>query len=75
MDSKTLKDVIKDETITKDLKEVQEDRFALQRMAEKVKELLGVKYVSILFDIKYPPKVGDSIEVDNLIATFKRKKI
>lgn len=74
MASKTLKDVIKNETITDNLKKIQEDRFALQRMSEKVKELTGDKYVSILFDANYAPKVGDSITVGELVATFRKHK-
>lgn len=72
---KTIKDIIPGMDISKELKKVEEDRFALQRMSEKVKEVTGDKYVSILFDANYPPKVGDSIEVGNLIAIFKIKKI
>jgi hypothetical protein len=70
--NKTIKDIIPGIEI--DLKEVQEDRFALQRMSEKIKELTGDKYVSILFDAKYAPKVGDSITVGGLIAMFRKQK-
>lgn len=73
--NKTIKDVIDGgDKITKDLEQIQEDRFALQRMSEKVKELTGDKYVSILFDANYAPKVGDSITVGGLIATFRKQK-
>lgn len=75
MVSKTIKDVIKGgESITKDVKDIQEDRFALKRMSEKVAKLVGDKYVSILFDIKYPPQIGDSIKVGNLVAIFRKIK-
>lgn len=73
MDSKQLKDIIKDEDITAGIEKQAEDRFALQRMAEKLREICGDKYVFVLFDAKYPPKVGDTLEVGNLLATFKKK--
>lgn len=73
MDSKRLKDIIKDEDITAGIEKKAEDRFALQRMAEKIREICDDRYVFILFDSKYPPKVGDTIEVGNLLATFKKK--
>lgn len=72
---KTIKDIIPEIDIEKELKEVEEDRFALQRMSEKIKELTGDKYVTILFDVKYPPKVGDSISVGDLTAIFRKIKI
>lgn len=75
MDSKQLKDIIKDEDITAGIEKQAEDRFALQRMAEKLREICGDKYVFLLFDAKYPPKVGDTLEVGNLLATFKKKII
>jgi hypothetical protein len=75
MDSKQLKDIIKDEDITAGIEKQAEDRFALQRMAEKLREICGDKYVFVLFDAKYPPKVGDTLEVGNLLATFKKKII
>lgn len=75
MDSKQLKDIIKDEDITAGIEKQAEDRFALQRMAEKLREVCGDKYVFVLFDAKYPPKVGDTLEVGNLLATFKKKII
>jgi len=73
--NKQLKDIIKNEDITAGLEKKQEDRFALQRMAEKLREICGDKYVFLLFDAKYPPKVGDTLEVGNLLATFKKKII
>lgn len=73
MGSKQLKDIIKDEDITAGIEKQAEDRFALQRMAEKLREICGDKYVFVLFDVKYPPKVGDTLEVGNLLATFKKK--
>lgn len=75
MDSKQLKDIIKDEDITAGIEKQAEDRFALQRMAEKLREICGDRYVFVLFDAKYPPKVGDTLEVGNLLATFKKKII
>ena len=73
--AKQLKDIIKDEDITAGLEKNQEDRMALQRMSEKIRELCGDKYVFLLFDEKYAPKVGDTLEIGNLIATFKKKII
>ena len=73
--AKQLKDIIKDEDITAGLEKNQEDRLALQRMAEKLREICGDKYVFLLFDAKYPPKVGDTLEIANLTATFRKKII
>ena len=75
MASKKLSDIIKDEDITKGIKDDQEDRFALQRMSEKLRDICGDEYVFILFHAKHPPKVGDTLEIGNLSATFKKKII
>lgn len=73
---KTIKDVISGtENLVKGIQEVQEDRFALKRMAEKVREIVGDKYVFVLFDINYPPETGDEIKVGELTAIFRRKKL
>lgn len=71
---KTIKDIIPEIDIEKDLEQQQEDRFALQRMSEKLREVTGDKYVIILFDVKYPPKIGDTISVGNLVAVFRKVK-
>lgn len=68
--NKTIKDLI----TGIDTKEIQEDRFALQRMAEKIRDFIGDKYVFILFDVNYPPKIGDEIKVGELSAIFKKRK-
>ena len=75
MASKKLKDIIKDEDITAGIEKDQEDRFALQRMAEKLREICGDEYVFLLFHAKHPPKVGDVLEIANLTATFRKKII
>lgn len=75
MVSKKLKDIIKDEDIIAGIEKDQEDRFALQRMSEKLRDICGDEYVFILFHAKYPPKVGDTLEIANLTATFRKKII
>lgn len=73
MVSKKLKDIIKDEDITKGIEQDQEDRFALQRMAEKIREVCGDDFIFLLFHAKHPPKVGDTLQIANLTATFRKK--
>jgi len=71
---KTIKDLIPEIKIDKELKEMKEDKFALQRMAEKLREVCGDKYVFLLFDANHAPKIGDTLTINNLSATFRKRK-
>ena len=47
----------------------------IEKMEEKLRKVAGDKYAFILFEVEHIPKVGDTLEIANLTATFRKKII
>ncbi len=47
----------------------------LEKMEEKLRKVAGDKYAFILFEIEHIPKAGDYIEMGELKAIFRKKKV
>lgn len=47
----------------------------LEKMEEKLRKVAGDKYAFILFEVEHIPKAGDFIEIGELKAIFRKKKV
>ena len=47
----------------------------IEKMEEKLRKVAGDKYAFILFEIEHIPKAGDYIEMGELKAIFRKKKV
>lgn len=73
---KTIEDLVEDRKgiISDAVDSLTADKIKLNRMAEKVRKLVGDEFLFLLFLASAAPRVGDTLEVGDLIATFKKKK-
>lgn len=47
----------------------------MEKMEEKLRKVCGDKYAFILFEVDHIPKAGDYIEIGELKAIFRKKKV
>lgn len=47
----------------------------MEKMEEKLRKVCGDKYAFILFEVDHTPKAGDFIEIGDLKAIFRKKKV
>lgn len=47
----------------------------MREVEKKIRKVVGDKYVFILFEIEHIPKAGDYIEMGELKAIFRKKKV
>lgn len=57
-----------------ELVEIKKKELKRMKMASKLRKICGDEYVFILFDADTAPKVGDSMQVYDMIATWKKAK-
>ena len=75
-ENKKIEDLIEDreKIISTAVDEITLERKKLNEMAEKIKKMVGDEYVFLLFPVLSAPRVGDTLEIGDLIATFKKNK-
>ena len=47
----------------------------MEKMEERLRKVCGDKYAFILFEVEHIPKAGDFIEIGELKAIFRKKKV
>mgnify|MGYP001290476621 CR=1 FL=1 len=47
----------------------------MEKMEERLRKVCGDKYAFILFEVDHTPKAGDFIEIGDLKAIFRKKKV
>ena len=67
----TKKDLVSKITIDK----LVDIKTPMEKMEEKLRKVAGDKYAFILFEIEHTPKEGDFIEMGDLEAIFRKKKV
>lgn len=67
----TKKDLVSNVTIDK----LVDIKTPMEKMEEKLRKVAGDKYAFILFEVEHIPKAGDYIEMGDLEAIFRKKKV